>query len=170
MQRLAALFFALVSIARFGIPQYADGGNCTLDDSSVATIRDGYDACQSTQGTFGNWKISQQCVSDYYHGCMALNDTQYCTVVRSTNYAFGVCLNASCPKGSCSGPYQCTGSEEEMRKLVGTLDETDRRGCCNEAEDACFKNPNAAQRGRGAGKIFPASTVVAVVLLTMCGF
>lgn len=148
-----------LSILPLGVPQVdggtAGGTSCALDDSIVGTIRDEYDACQGSQGAFGNWKVSQRCVADYYRACEGLDGvvTRYCTVVRSTKYAFGVCLNSECPRGNCTGPYQCDGAEEEMRKLVGTLDETDVWGCCGgekegKEEDSCFggKSNAAAMR------------------------
>lgn len=69
----------------------------------------------------------RRCVGEYYSSCMEKENTQFCTVVRSTNYASGVCLSADCPAGTCPSAAECTGTQKAMLDLVGSLDSTDTK-------------------------------------------
>jgi len=37
----------------------------------------------------------------------------------------------------------CSGAREEARDLVGTLDDTEGKGCCSDVKDECFKGSEA---------------------------
>lgn len=103
-----------------------------------------YKACMATQGPFGNWKVTHQCVADFREECLSLEGggTKFCAVTRTTSFRRGACLQTGCPEGNCTAlPFgPCTGTTEVLRDLFGTLDESDEIDCC-EGIDECSGSP-----------------------------
>eukprot|EP00343_Euplotes_focardii_P008958 CAMPEP_0205824400 /NCGR_PEP_ID=MMETSP0206-20130828/20795_1 /ASSEMBLY_ACC=CAM_ASM_000279 /TAXON_ID=36767 /ORGANISM="Euplotes focardii, Strain TN1" /LENGTH=144 /DNA_ID=CAMNT_0053122485 /DNA_START=24 /DNA_END=454 /DNA_ORIENTATION=- len=120
--------------------------NCLVPAAASADF-DAYTVCLANQGSFGNRNKALECVKTYKAACLGLADTKYCTITRSTGYAFGTCLPTSCVPGSCTTQFSgCNGTIEALRALVGAMDDADVRGCCDPST-----NDNTCNRADGLG-------------------